>query len=330
MDNVSVPLNGSSTSGNQIGEFPFWQPALAVTLFSYVFVLGVIVLTLYLPLLVALLKKKEERQKPLNLIHTSSLISVILQNILHVLVHTLYLPSIFRNCECSPVIGVVFLTVRLVFSIYRPVVFASLGVLQLLVILGKKKFVTFKTTYGLVTVSIMVSLVFAVEGIILSLGSDERLICDNCPDRKLQPGGTIHTILLSYAVGSLLPSLIVVIIASTWSCATFKKYYTGGDDQLSRRILSLPIVMPLTIVASTLLEVIAVILFEEVAVFLPLGNYSMYWIMFSQLELVLLFLVATEVTYPLMLICTHPYLNRSFKELTQRFKSNRVAPSHSS
>ena len=90
-----------------------------------------------------------------------------------------------------------------------------------------------------------------------------NLFCSEsaCPGARPESGsgfGVFATILFSFIiVSSFIPSLVILFITSTLSCAVFKHYYTGGDDQLNRRILSLPIVMPLVIIASTVLEGVA-------------------------------------------------------------------------
>ena len=68
-----------------------------------------------------------------------------------------------------------------------------------------------------------------------------------------------------------------------WSCAVFKKYYTGGDDQVNRRMLSLPFIMPLVILLSNSLETVIVMLVGKFLVSFSLGEYFPYWIIFAHL-----------------------------------------------
>ena len=61
-------------------------------------------------------------------------------------------------------------------------------------------------------------------------------------------------IFFSLSLVAILPSLVVGITTSTWSCAAFKTYYAGRNDQLNYRMLSLPFLMPLVIIASSVFE----------------------------------------------------------------------------
>ena len=149
-------------------------------------------------------------------------------------------------------------------------------------IYGKKKYVTIKSTCGIVGACIGVSLIFITPTVPVVHNSNERIICfeNSCPSSRPQSGmGILATVLTSISVGSLLPSLVVVTIFSTWSCAIFRNYYTGGDDQLNYRMLSLPVLMPLAISTSSVVEVIALILVGRLLEMLPLGDYSLYWIL---------------------------------------------------
>ena len=127
----------------------------------------------------------------------------------------------------------------LIFSlVFRPLPFASLGVLQLLIILRIKKFANVKTAFGMIALCIGVSSMFLASTIHLVHKSGELLVCyeSYCPNSERDSGiGTLVTLIIVIIFSSFLPSLwLFIILTSTWSCVTFKKYYTGGDDQLNR------------------------------------------------------------------------------------------------
>ena len=82
---------------------------------------------------------------------------------------------------------------------------------------------------------------------------------------------------------SMVPSFVMVATISVWSCTVFKQYYNGSDDQLNRRMLSLPFIMSLTILASTVLEVAILMLVGRLLVSLSLGEYFPQWIVFAHL-----------------------------------------------
>ena len=269
---------------------------------------------------------------PLNLIHISLLISVIVRDTMQMCLLAIYLPSIFQNCTCSPIIGTLLFFEGSCIQVYQPIMFACLSVFQFLVIFGKKKYVNIKSTCGVVGACIGVSLIFITPIVPVVHNSNERIICfeNSCPSSRPQSGmGILATVLTSISVGSLLPSLVVVITFSTWSCAIFRNYYTGGDDQLNRRMLSLPVLMPLAISTSSVVEVIALILVGRLLEMLPLGDYSLYWILTIRFQLLVFFRIFTRLVYPLALIYTHSHIRQAVKKMLRPLKCRpevRVSP----
>ena len=117
---------------------------------------------------------------------------------------------------------------------------------------------------------------------------------------------------------------------STWSCIVFKKYYTGRDDQLNRRMLSLPFIMPLVIIASSVLEALLSLLVTRVMFTLSVGDLLPYWIIFADSVLLIGLQFFIRLVYPSVLLYTHTHLRQA---LLNRFKRhNRVNPgtSHTS
>ena len=329
MDFSSVSANSSIANYSPPVEFPYWRPTLAITLIGYIAVPSGIILILYLPLLVILLRLKQGL-KPLNVIHVSLLASTILEDVLQMGLYSIYLPSIYKYCVCSSVVGTIFAVVTLLFPIYRSSAFAFLAVLQLLVIIGKKKFVNLKVTCCMISLSVGISVVFIAPISIVLHNSNERVHCYDafCPNSRPESGiSNLIKVLISVTFGSYIPSIVVVIIAATWSCGLFRRYYTGGDDQLNRRMLCFPFVMPLAIIASISLEVSALQIIGEFLIAISNGVYLPNWIAFTQLQTLLFFRFITRVTYPLVLVFTHTQLSRAIKKLLKQFKgTNSVTP----
>ena len=125
--------------------------------------------------------------------------------------------------------------------------------LQFAVVLGKKKHVNLKVACGVIVLCVGIGLIAVTSSVEKVYKSEEKVICYDsyCPDSRPETGaaGDLVKIVVPILFISYVPSLIVVIITSTWSCVIFKKYYTGGDNQLNRRMLSLPFIMPLVILA---------------------------------------------------------------------------------
>ena len=44
----------------------------------------------------------------------------------------------------------------------------------------------------------------------------------------------ITIVMISYVALSWLPSLVILLISTSWSCIVFKKHYTGGNDELNK------------------------------------------------------------------------------------------------
>ena len=149
---VSLMFNTTSITNDSLllGEFPYWRVTLSLSLLGSYLLSGYVII-IHLLLLVVLLRIKKEHSKPLNLIHISLLVSTILEDVLRIVLDTLYLPSLQRHCVCSHVVGTIVGLKITFFAVYRPFTFACLGVLQHLVILGKRKFVNVKIACGMIT-----------------------------------------------------------------------------------------------------------------------------------------------------------------------------------
>ena len=327
----SKSSNVSSSNSSLLGEFSYWQPTLAISLFFNITVHSGIVLVLYFPLLVVMLRvMKKDHFKPLNMVHVSLLIASILDDILRTSLYSIYLPSALRYCVCSNLVNAMLNAEYIFFIIYRSLCFACLSVLQCFVILGKKKLVNLKVACSMVAVCIGISFVCVASVVRLFYETDMRLICrtSRCPRSGLETvlvNPSIIFFLLSLV--AILPSLVVVVITSTWSCAVFKKYYTGGDDQLNHRILSLPFIMPPSILASSVFEAVLGGFVSHVISMLSLGDLLPYYITFANSVLFTVLRFFFRLVYPSVLLYTHSHLRQEVKELLRLFKHvNRVIP----
>lgn len=332
MKTTSVSLNISGVGNSSLlREFPYWQPTLTITLCLHITIPCGTILFFYLPLLVALLRLKKKHLNPLDLIHVSLLTALILDNILRACLLTFYLPSIFRHCICSDLVGTIFFAVSISFLVYQPLSFACLSGLQFAVILGKKKLVNLKVACGMIALCIGISLITVASTVEKVYKSEGKVICYDsyCPGSRPETGGAsdLTKIVVPIPFIAYVPSLIIVIVTASWSCAIFKKYYTGGDDQLNRRMLSLPFIMPLTILASTVLEAAVAFLIESLLSMLSLSDLFPYWILIANSMVLVFVRFFTGLVYPLILLYTHTLLHQGFKRLLNRLKSNnRIVP----
>ena len=324
MEDITLLFNGSN-------EFPYWRPTLAIDLFIYIcFSFGSIFL-LNIPLLVALFKINKKHLKALNMFHIFLVVATVVEDILRIVMRIYYLPGIYQFCYCGDVGGTAYVIVVTFFIVYRCSMFTCLGVLQLLVILGRKKLVhNLKTTFGMILLCVGISLLYDAAIFQDIYMTRERVFCYDayCPGYRPEVGiSNLVKILIGFILSTYLPSIAVVVVTSTWSCLIFKRYYTGGDDQLNRRMLSLPFIMPLANVASSMLEILSIQIVAEILLTLPLGVYYAHWILFTQTFVFLLVRFMSRIIYPLVLVYTHIELRQSVRVLLKRLKKkHRVTP----
>ena len=263
--------------------------------------------------------------------HIFLLTATIVEDILRLAIRIFLMPGVYRFCSCDGIPATTYFVVVSFFLVYRCSMFSCLGVLQLLVIFGKKKLANLKVTFGMIFLSISLGLLISASIARDVYRTRERVFCYDayCPGHRPEAGtSNLLIIFLVVSLGAYLPSIAVVIATSTWSCVIFKRYYTGGDDQLNRRMLSLPFIMPLANSASSALEVFSIQIVAEILFKFHLGVYYAHWIAFAQTLVFLLMRFLSRIVYPLVLIYTHTELRRSVNTLLKQFKrnNNRMAP----
>ena len=60
-------------------------------------------------------------------------------------------------------------------------------------------------------------------------------------------------IFASFYATAWIPSLFTLVVVTIWSCALFKKDYAGSDARLNRRIIVMPLIMP--VITATLTSI---------------------------------------------------------------------------
>ena len=336
MENVSFLLpNSSDDAGNSslLREFPYWQPTLAVATLILVTLPFGHIIGIYLPLIWVLIRMlKKDNFKALNLIHLTLLIASIVEDGFRIILYPLYLPSIFRYCDCSDSISSAIGFQVVFFLIYRPFSFASLSVLQCLVIVGKKKYATLKVSCGIIAVCIVLAIIYAASVVkpIYDTTQDHYCYEHYCPNSGSDDAhfGSFSIIYFSLIFIAYVPTLAVVITMSVCSCAVFKTYYTGGDDQLNRRMIFLPFIMPLFNIISGILDgAITVSVGNTLSMIPALGDLFPYWAHFISTILLTIFRFLSRLVYPMILLYTHTKVRKAIKRLLRRLKNrNRVIP----
>ena len=241
-----------------------------------------------------------------------------------------YYPSALRHCDCSPILSTIYLSSLSLTLSFRSMVYASISFWQLLILTNKKKYVTRKTICVCAAFAIGVGAIFATETAVLTRLSDERLACsDFCPGQNNgtsfpYSAGTIIT--TSIFVFCWLPSLTILLISTTWSCIAFKKYYTGGSNQLNRQLVSLPIILP----ASFILNTLFIVLLRRL-VLVIIQSYELrfveYWLFVSAAATAILDETLDGIIFQLILVYLNPQLFKTWKGLFNRqIYSNQVHP----
>ena len=171
---------------------------------------------------------------------------------------------------------------------FQPLNYACLGIFQLLIIKGLKKgLVTYKTVGASVIVCVVTTTAILTEGItFLNIARQTYICTDICPRQivMIQRFSGILITHISYILTSWLPSLIVVVVCTTWSCIIFKKTYIGHDEGLNRRIISQPIIMPLVLVIPSIISFTLILATEQLLTTLEVTDLP-YWILFNRITL---------------------------------------------
>ena len=126
-----------------------------------------------------------------------------------------------------------------------------------------------------------------------------------------------------YVIFCYFPSLLIVIVCTLWSCAIYKKSYTvSHDSDLDRRIISMPIVLPLILITPTLLSATILGGIRQVLVSLNPRDLP-NWILFTRFMISHLHVVVPRIVYPFILLKLNPPIARHWKELKKVLKYER-------
>ena len=317
----------TSMNASTLGEFPYWRAALSYILVTELFIYSPLALFINASLLLTILKTKSLR-KPLNLIHLSLLSLNCLIIIPDAIATCVYIPPVIRFCLCSKPASSVYFLIELLYIVFQPLNYACLGVFQLLIIKGKKHHVSYASVTAAVIVCNAIALLLVSEGVTLLNLADQTYVCNGfCPGETSRrfPGITIA--FTSYTIISWIPSLLIVLVCTTWSCLIFKNAYIGNSDELNRRIISLPIVLPSILILPSILSN-AFLGATENAITSSGVSYSTYWIIFSRLLAFQVHELISGVAYPFILLLLNPKIGSHWKEHVFRrcWKRNRVVP----
>ena len=118
----------------------------------------------------------------------------------------------------------------------------------------------------------------------------------------------------SYGIFSWLFSLLVVLVCTTWSCVTFKKNVIASSDELNRRIISLPIVLPITLMLPSIISSTLFFFIQETLTLIKTDNLP-YWILVNRILIFLVHQIISGIGYPCLLLHLNPQIQKYWKEL---------------
>ena len=233
-----------------------------------------------------------------------------------------------RYCHCPRGASSAYFLVELLYIVFQPLNYACLGLFQLLLVQGKKRLVSYASVTVAVVFCIGVATLLVVNGLTLINLADQAYLCSGfCPGEKSRPFSGINYAFISYAIFSWIPSFLIDFVCTTWSCCIFRNTYIGDNEGLTRRMISLPIVMPSLLLLPGVLSRVFLSTTERVIVSSGI-THSNYWVIFTRLLAFQVHEVISGVAYPFVLLLLNPQIGKQWKRLMfMRYcNQNRVLP----
>ena len=305
---------GNSTVGE---EFPYWRLAMAVRVIMFVFFIVPLAIFFNTSILLTFIVTKK-LHRPINLMHIALIIELFLVKYVGNIMATFTFPNQVRFCICWNLPSEIYLSLVTFNIAFLGVLLTCLSVAQLLIIRGKKKLITWKVIGVLIMMSTMYNTVLAVLSFFSNRLQNTPLLCASlCTETPSLMLNNFSLFLVALIVVVLLPCLVVTFIALLWSCLIFKSSYIGDDDQLTRRIVSLPAIMPVLTLFTTILFFVlqqlgARLLRQIVTSFYP------NWVIFLGEIQAYLFEGVSGFIYPVVLLYFNPKLRLAWKVMLKR------------
>ena len=324
-ENFTFWQNSSHDERQVDKEFSQWKSILSLVVLSYWLLL--VLPTTFMNFSVLLAVKKSSINKAMAIVHTYMLaLNTFIKVCLSVTI-TIYIPPMIRFCLCSIAASSISFFLHIFTVSYQPFTFASLAVFQLLIIKGKRKLVNTKsvgiTLIVITVVAVLIPLFFTIVRII----DGDTFICSGaCPGSIVA-----HTLIffIIYVNTVWMPSLLIVVIVTTWSCILFKRYYAGNDADLNRRIIVIPLAMPIIITLTTIITFGILKLTDR----LPTISTNVFvhnWTVSIKVFILLLSELSNGLSYPCLVLFLYPTLWMSWKMLFKFnimwWKRNKVTP----
>ena len=265
----------------------------------------------------------------LGLIHNHVLVVNILVRACSTSALSSQIPLAIQFCDCSTAANSIFFYLSLFNLCYQPYMLASLAVFQFMIIKGKKKFVNYKTVG--VTLLIITALAIILPAFFIGLAINhfgKAVLCRNtigCAGIDL---AQLLPFIASFVSIVWVSSVSILLTVTIWSCAIFKKSYAGHNSGLNRRIVAMPLVMPvivslISIVAFASHRIMDFVTHQTMAS----NSFGRHWSASLKFTMVVLSEIATGLSYPCLILFLNPKLWESWKKILKLallWKKNQV------
>ena len=311
----SIDLDAALGSGNSslIEDFPYWRLAMAIRL--------VVVVVIFIPIMVFFgttvlftFLSNKSLINPVNIVHMLLTAQLFFLKFTILVVAVILFPDAIRYCVCIEAIIDVYFSLTAFSITFVNIVLTCLAIIQLLIMKGKKKLIVYKVVGVLMSLSMLYSVAWAMVSLTINRVQGTQLLCTSLCMGLIESTFTAYTLLLvGLIIFVISPCLVIIFIAFLWSYIIFKKSYIGNDNQLNRRILSLPLIMPLVTVVASILYFIVRELFENILKS-TVTSFFPNWVLLSNEILGYLLEGTSGFIYPVLLLYVHPQLRSSWCE----------------
>ena len=142
------------------------------------------------------------------------------------------------------------------------------------------------------------------------------VLCDSTEGCIGVDTSRLVAIFASFQIIAWIPPLTTLVAVTIWSCVLFKKDYAGRDAGLNRRIIAMPLVMPVIV---TMTSIVIFVSYRVVdLIFLPTvssNSFRRNWITSIRFTVVLLNEISSGLPYPILILFLNPKLWKSWKTI---------------
>ena len=325
----------NQTGGDQLLEFPLWKPILAINILLFLGLLAPSAIFFNISVFIALIKSKI-KQKSMVVLYGSLLLGLCVDKLVICLSQIVITPAIIQFCICWQIGLLLFVVSRVFFTIYSVVIVTYQSVLQLLVLMGKKKWgAEYMGSVIGVVISGVVGVVWSI--VFLTTSNDVPTLCSmycEPPDPNSTVSSPIDTGLIyvgSTIVLTLIPSLIVTIVTSTRATILFKSKFmrrSDDDNDLNKKMILLPILMVFLVIANSTISYAVASIVGVILKRANLGAFFGNWAYFISIVVAMLIDIIHGVSYPVALVYLNTKLQTTWKRMLFKrgSRSNRVKP----